>query len=77
MYSQGVQRMTAQPGLLLATTGALRVLGHVTGGIKAENIWDLVRHCGKVLGSRCLAGEFPPMLTTVQAGLGTAGCILP
>lgn len=71
----GLQHMTAQPGLLPITMGPYMSQGHVTRGVKAENIigglvWALGRHCGKALGSYCLAGELPHILTVVQAGLG-------
>ena len=80
VYSQGVQCMTAPPGLLPATVRALHVPR--AGGIKAETIiggpiWALVRHSVRALEGYCLAGGLPPMLTAVQAGLGTAGCTLP
>jgi len=78
VHSQGVRRMAAQPGLLPVTMSQ----GHVTGGIKAENIpgglvWAPVRHCGEVLGGHHLASELLCMLPVVQVGLGMAGCILP
>ena len=38
VYSQGVQHMTGQPGLLPATVGPYMSQVHITRGVKAENI---------------------------------------